>query len=269
VINLETSRLTSDPTNLLKMETEAEGGETGEMMMNGLVWFCDVTTVGLCVICKIPQIMTIMKSRSVEGLSATSLLLELLTYAISLSYNWMKGYPLGSYMEDPFLCIQTLIVLLIVYYYQSQLDVTKYGMIGGGAALFYALALGFPHPAVLPVLLTATLPMKVFSKFLQIKEIWIRKSAGSISLVSWGINVYTCLTRIITTAMVTGDMTLLLKHSISVTLNSVVIAEALYYGSGKSKVDEDDRQTLLDDEDESRGSSKKSKKNKKNKHKRD
>jgi hypothetical protein len=56
-------------------------------------------------------------------------------------------------MEDPFLVIQTLIVLLIVYYYESKLDVAKFGLIGGGSALFYALALGFPHPAVLPLLL--------------------------------------------------------------------------------------------------------------------
>lgn len=75
------------------------------------------------------------------------------SYAISLSYNAMKGYPLSSYMEDPFLCIQTLTVLLIVYYYQSQLDVQKFGIVGGGVALFYALALGYPHPTVLPILL--------------------------------------------------------------------------------------------------------------------
>lgn len=65
----------------------------------------------------------------------------------------MKGYPLGSYLEDPFLVIQTLIVLLIVYYFESRLDVQKFGMVGGGVALFYALALGFPHPTVLPLLL--------------------------------------------------------------------------------------------------------------------
>jgi uncharacterized protein with PQ loop repeat len=50
-----------------------------EMFITGLIWVCDVTTVGLCVICKIPQILTILKTKSVEGLSATSLLLEVLT----------------------------------------------------------------------------------------------------------------------------------------------------------------------------------------------
>lgn len=42
---------------------------------------------------------------------------------------------------------------------------------------------------------TATLPMKIFSKVLQIKEIWVKKSAGNISLVSWVINIYTCLSK--------------------------------------------------------------------------
>lgn len=50
-----------------------------EVFITGLIWICDVTTVGLCVICKIPQILKIYKTKSVDGLSATSLLLEVLT----------------------------------------------------------------------------------------------------------------------------------------------------------------------------------------------
>jgi asparagine N-glycosylation enzyme membrane subunit Stt3 len=72
---------------------------------------------------------------------------------ISLAYNWMRAYPVGSYLEDPFLSLQTLAVLLIVYYFQKELNVLKFGMIGGAIAVFYALALGYPHPAILPVLL--------------------------------------------------------------------------------------------------------------------
>jgi hypothetical protein len=39
--------------------------------------------------------------------------------------------------------------------------------------------------------------MKVVSKCLQIKEIWSKKSAGNISLVSWGINIYTCVSKFV------------------------------------------------------------------------
>jgi len=202
-------------------------------LLHWIVTFCDVTTVLLCVVCKIPQILLIYRSKSVEGLSENSLALELLTYVISLSYNAMKSYPVSTYMEDPFLSIQTLIVLLIVYSYNDKLSKEKIGVIVGLAGVFYLLSYGIPHPLILQGLLTATLPMKVFSKLLQLSQIWKAKSAGSISMVSWGINIYTCVTRIITTVLVTNDTTILIKHALSVTLNSAVIASAWWFERNK------------------------------------
>lgn len=48
-------------------------------LLHWVVTFCDVTTVLLCIVCKIPQILLIFRSKSVEGLSENSLALELLT----------------------------------------------------------------------------------------------------------------------------------------------------------------------------------------------
>ncbi|CAL8113788.1 unnamed protein product [Orchesella dallaii] len=197
--------------------------------------FCDVTTIGLCVICKIPQILLIYRTKSVEGLSESSLALELLTYVISLSYNAMKEYPLSSYLEDPFLSLQTLAVLLIVYSYNERLNAKRIISLALVAFAFYILSYGIPTPLVLQAFLTATLPMKVFSKLLQLKQIYNAKTAGNISLVSWTINIYTCVTRIITTMLVTQDMTILLKHTLSVTLNSAVVGLSMYYSSLAAK----------------------------------
>ncbi|CAG7822213.1 unnamed protein product [Allacma fusca] len=207
-----------------------------ELLISLIVGFCDLTTIGLCFICKIPQIWTILKCKSVEGLSMPSLILEVLTYAISLCYNVMREYPLLSYMEDPFLVLQSLLVILLVYYFWGQLDIKKFGILGTSIAIFYGLTLGIPHPGILPLLLSATVPMKVFSKLMQVKEIWVRKTAGNVSLVSWIINVYTCGTRIVTTLLVTGDTTLLTKHVISMSLNCLVIATAWHFD--KNKIDE-------------------------------
>ncbi|ODN04744.1 PQ-loop repeat-containing protein 3 [Orchesella cincta] len=208
-------------------------------LIHYIIAFCDITTIGLCVICKIPQILLIYKTKSVEGLSESSLALELLTYVISLSYNAMKEYPLSSYLEDPFLSLQTLAVLLIVYSYNERLTVKRILTLLVVAVAFYILSYGIPSPIILQACLTATLPMKVFSKVLQLKQIWTAKSAGSISLVSWTINIYTCVTRIITTVLVTQDMTILLKHTISVTLNSAVVGLSMYFSRAAKEAKRD------------------------------
>ena len=42
-----------------------------------LLSFCDVSTIALCLVLKIPQMANIVASKSVQGLSLTGLLLEL------------------------------------------------------------------------------------------------------------------------------------------------------------------------------------------------
>ena len=73
-------------------------------------------------------------------------------YAISLAYNVMRGYPLLSYMEDPFLVIQTTSVLLLVYFYVGELKLKTFGVLAGGAVIFYLLTLD-PTATILPMLL--------------------------------------------------------------------------------------------------------------------
>lgn len=37
-------------------------------LMHMVVSFCDITTVLLCIVCKIPQILLIYRAKSVEGI---------------------------------------------------------------------------------------------------------------------------------------------------------------------------------------------------------
>ena len=42
----------------------------------------DFTTIGLCIVLKVPQILSLLKSKSATGISLQSLLLELTAYVI-------------------------------------------------------------------------------------------------------------------------------------------------------------------------------------------
>ncbi|KAI4982873.1 hypothetical protein ZWY2020_023365 [Hordeum vulgare] len=70
---------------------------------------------------KLPQILKILKHRSVRGLSVASFELELIGYTIALAYCIHKGLPFSAYGELAFLLIQAIILIGIIYYYSPPM----------------------------------------------------------------------------------------------------------------------------------------------------
>ncbi|KAL8172037.1 hypothetical protein V2J09_023841 [Rumex salicifolius] len=68
---------------------------------------------------KLPQIMKILKHRSVRGLSAVSFELEVIGYTIGLSYCLHKGLPFSAFGEYVFLLTQAIILVSIAYYFSQ------------------------------------------------------------------------------------------------------------------------------------------------------
>lgn len=73
-------------------------------------------------IVKLPQIHTLLRTRSAHGLSLPAYALETLGYAISLAYAWRSGFPFSTYGENVFMALQGVAIVLLV---------VKYGGTGG------------------------------------------------------------------------------------------------------------------------------------------
>jgi len=54
------------------------GKEENSVIVNQVLIFCDLSTIAVSIVCKLPQIASILKSKSVDGLSESSILVELL-----------------------------------------------------------------------------------------------------------------------------------------------------------------------------------------------
>uniref|UniRef100_A0A8C9M6X6 PQ-loop repeat-containing protein 3 n=1 Tax=Panthera tigris altaica TaxID=74533 RepID=A0A8C9M6X6_PANTA len=71
--------------------------------------------------------------------------------------------------------------------------------------------------------------ISVASKFGQLQYLWKTRDSGTVSALTWSLAAYTCATRIITTIMTTGDLTILTRFVIMLALNVWVTTTVLRY----------------------------------------
>jgi len=156
-------------------------------------------------------------------------MVELLGYTIVLGYNVVQGYPLASFMEYVFLVVQDIFLLIVILHYVGLLDTLKLGLIGLYIAMFYGFTEGIPHANVLPFLMKFATPCSASSKILQLRKIWETKNSQTVAVTTWLIAAYTCVSRITTNLLLTGDVPLLINYSIGLLLNTLVIGSAMYF----------------------------------------
>jgi|ERR1712126_543208 len=208
---------------------------TMSLVINALISWCNISTIGLCGFNKIPQIRAIQKANSVKGLSLASLLLELTSYCISLSYNIYNGYNLVSYFEYPLLVVQDIVMLLLFLSLTGRLTPVN-GTIGAAASyFFYCIASGVFSPALIKTLAGSTTAISASSKVMALLAIVRSKNSETVSLTAWGISAYTCITRIFTIYVESADVVLLTNFITSLILNLAIIGAAIFYAPKKEK----------------------------------
>ncbi|XP_048477097.1 mannose-P-dolichol utilization defect 1b, partial [Rhincodon typus] len=72
------------------------------------------------VMVKLPQILKIVRARSTEGLSFTSILLEMLAISGTMVYGIRNHFPFSSWGEALFLMLQTLTIGFLILHYSSH-----------------------------------------------------------------------------------------------------------------------------------------------------
>ena len=82
---------------------------------------------------KLPQVLKIAGAGSAEGISFTSVLLELVAITFSGAYGFSNKFPFNAYGESVFLAIQTgLIALLVLSYTRGKLQALVFAALYSG-----------------------------------------------------------------------------------------------------------------------------------------
>ncbi|XP_041109482.1 solute carrier family 66 member 3 [Polyodon spathula] len=195
------------------------------MSASQVLHFANFSTLIVCFVLKFPQIFALISAKSSRGISLKSLLLELTGFIVFLSYQSYYKYPLPTYLEYPILIAQDAILLLLVFYYNGNLN---HGLLA--AVLFVA---GWHLLTVQKWIIDLAMSLCTFistaSKFAQLQCLWETRDAGQVSALTWGMALYTSLTRIVTTLMTTGDLQVLARFIIMLLLNGWVTATIVYY----------------------------------------
>ncbi|KAM9317070.1 solute carrier family 66 member 3 [Gastrophryne carolinensis] len=202
-----------------------EGGE--------LLVFANWSTLVVCMVLKFPQILAVIRARSVQGLSLPSLLMEVAGFLVFLRYQMYYDYPMETYLEYPILIAQDVVLLLFIFYYTGS---TR------SALSYCGLFLGLWNVLVLQkwiidVALNLCTLISASSKFLQLQHLWKTKDSGQASALTWAMATYTCATRIFTTIMTTGDQAVLLRFIVMLLLNIWVSLAILKYRKTEDKKD--------------------------------
>ncbi|XP_022235335.1 PQ-loop repeat-containing protein 3-like [Limulus polyphemus] len=92
--------------------------------LDSLCIFASVSSTLCCIILKVPQIVALAKSKTIRGISISSVLLEFWLYSTMVSYAYANKYPFTAFSEYPFLVIQDFILLLMILHYSKSFGVS-------------------------------------------------------------------------------------------------------------------------------------------------
>ncbi|XP_011305164.1 PQ-loop repeat-containing protein 3 [Fopius arisanus] len=199
------------------------------MDMQAISGMFSVITIAACFILKIPQLWNLMVVKSAAQIPLSGLALELISYTVMASYNYINGYALMSYLEYPVILVQQLVLIYFVLKYRNQINTTSILFATCYFLLSICIFIQVIPKAVFTFLTPMCTPISVSSKIVQLVAIFRAKNAESVSLLTWCISAFTNMTRIFTIWVDSADYLLLANFIISTLLSSSIMFLAMYY----------------------------------------
>ncbi|TPX33875.1 hypothetical protein SmJEL517_g03352 [Synchytrium microbalum] len=202
-------------------------------------------------ILKVPQILKIVASGSVTGISAASYLLETVVYLVSLAYNYRNGNAFSTYGEGKFalhvgldvnivlsfafITMQNFIVLLLLFTYSRQV-VILLAVAGALSAATYAL---FDPTLVNSNLLVqfqwGTIFLALAAKLPQIYTNYSNSSTGQLSSITVLLTLAGSAARVFTTWQEVKDPAILTAFVVATVLNLVLALQVVMYPKPDAK----------------------------------
>ncbi|XP_035730038.1 solute carrier family 66 member 3-like isoform X1 [Vespa mandarinia] len=200
-----------------------------EINLNQFADLLSIFTIAMCFILKVPQIFNLISLKSAKQISTLGLLLEITSYTVTASYNYVNGYSLLSYLEYPIILIQEYILIFLVMIYSRQTNIWSLLITIVYVTTSFCFLLEIIPKTLLTFVMPMCTPISVSSKVMQLLAIVRAKNADSVSPLTWFISALTNSTRVFTIWMDSADFLLLGNFIISVLLSSSIMFSSLYY----------------------------------------
>uniref|UniRef100_A0A7S2V5B2 Mannose-P-dolichol utilization defect 1 protein homolog n=1 Tax=Fibrocapsa japonica TaxID=94617 RepID=A0A7S2V5B2_9STRA len=179
---------------------------------------------------KLPQILKILKSKSVEGLSPSSFYSEEALYVLCLMYHFIIGSPWSAFGEVISIFVQNLVLVGLLWRYaKPTIGLTSRLLV---LAVFAAIAAAcwYCPPSLQPLIPLANVPVIVMARVPQILLNFKNGHTGQLAFITVCMNAFGSLSRVLTTIIeVGGDWGLVLSYSVGSSLNTFIFLQMLYY----------------------------------------
>ncbi|KAI9796761.1 MAG: hypothetical protein M1833_006001 [Piccolia ochrophora] len=194
-----------------------------------------IAIIGGSSIIKIPQLLKLLQSKSSEGVSFLSYLLETTAYLITLAYNARQNFPFSTYGESALIALQNVVIAALVLHFGGK-GAAAAAFVGGLAAAGYAM---FNENLVDMNLLSyfqaGAGVLGVASKLPQIWTIWSKGGTGQLSAFAVFNYLVGSLSRIFTTLQEVDDKLILYGFVAAFALNAVLAGQMIYYWNSPGK----------------------------------
>jgi mannose-P-dolichol utilization defect protein 1 len=184
-------------------------------------------------IVKIPQIITVVRHKSAQGLSLASFLLETSAYLIVLVYNTRLGNPFSTFGEVLFMSIQNILISLMIVHYNKQ-GKTRIVLICTGYTIGFVTLSAIPN-WLMSLLYAVQIPIGLASKLPQIITNYKNKSTGQLSVFAV-LNYFVGTTaRAFTTWAELDDKIMLFGNLLASLLNGFLVLQVIMYWGQKNR----------------------------------
>ncbi|OAA32484.1 polyketide synthase [Moelleriella libera RCEF 2490] len=186
-------------------------------------------------IVKVPQILKLVSSKSAEGVSFLSYLLETSAYLITLAYNVRNGFPFSTFGETALILGQNVVISVLVLNYSGRATVAAVlvaALAAGAGTLFAENLLDMK---TLGYLQAGAGVLGVASKVPQILAILQEGGTGQLSAFAVFNYLAGSLSRIFTTLQEVDDKLILYGFISGFLLNAVLALQMMYYWNAPSQ----------------------------------
>ncbi|XP_019854065.1 PREDICTED: mannose-P-dolichol utilization defect 1 protein-like [Amphimedon queenslandica] len=183
---------------------------------------------------KFPQIYKIVKNYSTESISYLACILELGAVTFSSTYNYEKGFPFSTWGESFFISVQVLIILILMAVIRQHVLIIAPFLIAYSAGVWFLVS-GLAPGGLNTTLQAIVIPLMLASRLTTVLTVYNNGSTGQLSFITAFLNFIGNIARVFTTIQETGDLLLMATFISSLTLNSIIVLQFLWYWNATAK----------------------------------
>lgn len=187
---------------------------------------------------KLPQVIKILRSKSVKGISESSLATEFLACISFCSYNLLMGHPLKTWGEMALIAAQCGILTVMFWFFSEEAPAVvprALGTIGAVGFMAFVLLGNFPR-GFLPILGIVPTVLGAMARVPQIIMNLRQGHTGALSIIPWGMASAGNCVRVITTLAAIDDIITLAGPVVALVLNATLVVQILLYKDKTNEV---------------------------------